>query len=133
MTGINIDFEVSDGTTFRNLCKEIIDRSTSKRDQLDTLFSDIRGHIKNINDAQVFLPRIKELLDVGVKNDEQLIKLAAVVQRLQSTQLDSSGGVSGTLTDEEKDQLIQVISKEKITEIKKEVESPLFTISSSLS
>lgn len=120
-----LDFEVCDGKTFRDLCKDVIDRSQSKKDQLDTLFSDIRTHIKNINDAQIFLPRIKELMDVGVKNDEQLIKLASVVQRLQSTQLEATGGESGTLTEEEKEQLIQVVSAGNIKEIAKEVKSPL--------
>lgn len=118
------DFDVYDGKTFRDLCKEVVDRSQSKKDQLDTLFSDVRGHIKNINDAQVFLPRIKELMDVGIKNDEQLIKLAAVLQRLQSAQLEASGGDSTGLTDEEKEQLIESVSKAKLSEIIKEVSAP---------
>ena len=126
----NMDFEVCDGKTFRELCAEIISRSTSKKDQLDTLFSDVRGHIKNINDAQTFLPRIKELLDVGVKNDEQLIKLASVVQRLQSTQLEASGGDTAGLTEEEKEQLIQNVATDKIKEIKLQVESSLATLTS---
>jgi len=127
---MNNDFEVCEGKTFRDLCGEVVRRSENKKDQLDTLFSDIRGHIKNINDAQVFLPRIKELLDVGIKNDEQLIKLASVVQKLQSTQLESSGGDAGQLTDDEKDQLIQNIAKTSIMDIKKEVEFPLPVTSS---
>ena len=129
---MNINFDVCGGVTFSDLCKEIIGRSTSKKDQLDTLFSVVRGHIKDSNDVQVFLPRIKELLDVGIKNDEQLVKLAAVVQRLQSTQSESSGEDLIGLTEEEKEQLIQNFAKEKITEIKKEIESPLLVLTSSL-
>jgi hypothetical protein len=121
----NLDFDVCEGKTFRDLCKDVVERSQSKKDQLDTLFSDIRGHIKNINDAQIFLPRIKELLDTGIKNDEQLIKLAAVLQRLQSTQLEASGGESGGLSDDEKTQLIEQAAKARINEIKGEVDSML--------
>lgn len=121
----NLDFDVYDGKTFRDLCKEVVDRSQSKKDQLDTLFTEIRGLIKGANEAQVFLPRLKEFLDVGIKNDEQLVKLASVVQRLQSTQLEASGGDTAGLTDEEKEQLIQNSAKEKIKEIKREVDSPL--------
>jgi hypothetical protein len=120
----NLNFNVCDGKTFEQLCKEILDRSENKKNQLDILFSDVRGHIKNINDAQIFLPRIKELLDTGIKNDEQLIKLAAVLQRLQSTQLESSGGMDGTgLSDEEKEQLMQTVASAKIAEIKKDMDS----------
>lgn len=119
----NLDFEVYDGKTFRDLCKEVVDRSQSKKDQLDTLISDVRTLIKNANDAQVFLPRIKEFLDVGIKNDEQIVKLASVVQRLQSTQIEATGGDSTGLSEDEKEELIKNAAKNNITEIKKEVDS----------
>lgn len=121
----NLDFEVCDGKTFRDLCKEVLDRSSSKKDQLDTLISDVRTLIKNANDAQVFLPRIKEFLDVGIKNDEQIVKLASVVQRLQSTQIEATGGDSAGLSDEEKEELIKNAAKDKIVEIKKEIDATI--------
>ena len=120
-----LNFDVCDGKTFRDLCEDIIVRSNSKRDQLDTLLSVVRSYITSANDAQSFLPRIKELLEVGVKNDEQLVKLASVLQRLHSSQLDAAGGDPVGLSDEEKEQLLQSISVEKIKEIKSSVESEL--------
>lgn len=122
----NLDFDVYDGKSFRDLCKEICDRSTSKKNMLDTLITDCRSMIKGPNEAQVFLPRIKEFLEVGVKNDEQIIKLAGVVQRLQSTQLEASGGDSAGISEEEKDQLMEVRLKEieAMKEIKKVIDSP---------
>ncbi len=122
-----LDFDVYDGKTFCDLCKDVVDRSESKKNQIDTLVTDIRGMIKGVNEAQIFLPKIREFLEVGVKNDEQIIKLAAVIQRLQSTQLEASGGENGGLSDEEKDQLMEVRFKEVETlkEIKKEIESSL--------
>ena len=122
---MNLDFDVYDGKTFRELCKDVVQRSESKKDQLDTLFTEIRGLIKGSNEAQVFLPRLKEFLDVGIKNDEQLVKLASVVQRLQSTQLEASGGDTAGLTDEEKEQLVQNSAKDQIKAIKREIDSPL--------
>ena len=127
----NMDFEIFDGTTFRDLCKEVVTRSESKKNQLDVLISDVRTLIKNGNDALVFLPRIKEFLDVGVKNDEQIIKLVAVVQRLQSTQLEVTGGENGGLSEEEKEQLLINVAKEEIKEIKQQVDS-ILPITSSL-
>lgn len=122
-----MDFEVCDGTTFKDLCKDVIARSNSKKDQLDTLISDVRTLIKNANDAQVFLPRIKEFLDVGIKNDEQIVKLASVVQRLQSTQIEATGGDSTGLSDEEKEELIKNSAKDRLTEIKNEIDSVVTT------
>lgn len=117
----SLDFEIFEGKTFRDLCKDVITRSESKKDQLDTLLADCRGHIKNINDAQVFLPRIKELLEVGIKNDEQLIKLSSVLQKLQSTQLETSGGEDGMLSEDEKEQLLKNSLREEIKDIQKNV------------
>lgn len=122
----NFDFEVCDGKSFKDLCKDVIDRSTSKKDQLDTLISDIRDIIKTPNDVQSFMPRIKELLEVGVKNDEQIIKLAAVVQRLQSTQVEIPEDMIG-LTNEDKEQLMQarIRELEALSEINKELKSQI--------
>ena len=122
----NFDFEVCDGKSFKDLCKDVIDRSTSKKDQLDTLISDIRDIIKTPNDVKSFMPRIKELLEVGVKNDEQIIKLAAVVQRLQSTQVEIPEDMIG-LTNEDKEQLMQarIRELEALSEINKELKSQI--------
>ena len=49
---------------------------------------------------------LKELLDVGVKNDEQLVKLATVVQRLKNAELKGSTESEFALTDAEKNQLL---------------------------
>ena len=120
----NLDFEVYSGKTFKDLCREVVDRSQSKKDQLDTLIGDMRTLIKGPNDVGMFMPRIKELLEVGVKNDEQLIKLAAVVQRIASTQIEVSGGEGAGLTEEEKDKLLKnhLDAVEALKVIKKETD-----------
>ncbi len=56
-------------------------------------------------------------MEISVKNDDQLIKMAAIVQRL-STSISSSGD-GGLLTEEEMSQLMDVAE-----EISKTVEKP---------
>ena len=59
--------------------------------------------IKTVNDAVTIVPLLKEYFDVSVRNDEQLIKLAAIIQRLMSGKVGPDGEGSGTiLTEEEK-------------------------------
>jgi hypothetical protein len=104
------EFEVYKGKPFSSLCKEIVTNQNQKKDQLDVLVSELRGLIKTVNDAMMIVPMIKDYLDVGVKNDEQLIKLAAIVQRIMSKQTDGSGEESPfVITDEEKKQLLSEI------------------------
>ena len=65
----DMDFEVYGGKTFKDLCREVVERSQSKKDQLDTLIGDLRTLIKGPNDVGQFMPRIKELLEVGGRRD----------------------------------------------------------------
>lgn len=114
----NLEFEICDGKTFRDLCRDILDRSNNKKNQMDMLYSDMRTYIKDAPSALNFIPHIKALLDTGVKNDDQLVKLASVLQRLQSTQIEVSGGDGVGLSEEEKSQLMK-----EVDEIKKEIDN----------
>jgi len=107
MEGFNI--ELFKGKSFSDLLKDIYSNSQKKDRQINVLISELRPLIKNIGDATVIVPLIKEYLEVGVKNDEHLVKLAAVVQRLISTnnKVQSETGQSWILSDEEKKQLLE--------------------------
>lgn len=107
--GMELDFEIYKGKTFGHLCKDIVKNSESKKDQIDILISELRGLIKTVNDAIIVVPLIKDYYDVGVKNDEQLVKLAAVVQRLVSRGEQSGEGGNLILSDDEKKQLLEEV------------------------
>lgn len=118
---MDLDFELYKGKKYSSVLKDIVINSDDKRNQIDILISDLRGMIKTANDAIVIVPLIKDYLDVGVRNDEQLIKLAAIVQRLISSNAQPGENQSGfALSDEERKQLME--EAEKIT---KELNSPI--------
>jgi fructose-1,6-bisphosphatase len=121
---MNVNFELYDGKTYKDLMKDIVTNTENKRDQIDIVISDLREKIQTINDAIMLAPIIQSYLDIGIKNDESLVKLAAVVQRLISSQTNAEDG--GTLlTDEEKEQLLKTIkevdlsSKEPVVKTKR--------------
>ena len=63
-------------------------------------------------------PIIKDLVDTSVKNDDALIKMAAIAQRIIGAQHKAEGD-TGFLSDEEKEQLLREIeqtAKEVATE-----------------
>lgn len=106
------DFELYKGKTFASLCKDIVTNSEEKKQQLDILITDLREMIKTVNDAVTVVPLLKEYFDVGVRNDEQLIKLAAIIQRMISGRAGVEGESGNSmLTDEEKKQLMTVIEE----------------------
>jgi DNA polymerase II small subunit/DNA polymerase delta subunit B len=117
------DFELFQGTTFADLMKDVYHNSKKKSRQIDSLIQDLKPLIKNIGDATIIAPLLKDYLEVSVKNDDALVKLAAVVQRLVSTSKDDDGYEFG-LSEEERNKLLEEAENE-LKEIKKsQIEEP---------
>lgn len=113
------DIEIYKNKNFSDLCKDIVTNSESNRDQLDILISDLRSMIKTANDALLIVPMIKEYFDIRVKNDEQLVKLAAVIQRIMSKNTaNSDGSAAFSLTEDEKKQIMSEIEDINTSTIK---------------
>jgi hypothetical protein len=106
------DYTLYKGKTFSDLCKDIVKKSEEKKNQLDILITDLREMIKTPADATMMVPHLKEYIDVGIKNDEQLVKLAAVIQRIMTASKgDKDDSGVPLLTDEEKKQLMENVAK----------------------
>ena len=67
----------------------------------------LKPFVKNIGDATIIVPLIKDYLEVSVKNDEHLIKMAAIVQRAMTR--DTGNNTDGLLTEAEKRQLLDSV------------------------
>lgn len=106
---MDLNFEIYKGKNFSGLCKDIVKNSENKKDQIDILISELRTLIKTVNDAVIIVPLIKDYYDVGIKNDEQLVKLAAVVQRLVAKGEASGEGNNMILSDDERKQLMDEV------------------------
>ncbi len=89
---MSLDKEIFDGKTLSDLFSEIHGNSTSTRAQVKALIGELKPLIENIGDATLIVPMIKEYMEIGVKNDEQLIKLATIVQRIESANAKGEGG-----------------------------------------
>ena len=102
------DKEIFKGKTFQDLTKDIYENSQKKKLQIDLLIQEIHGFIQTIDDVVMVAPIIKEYMDVSIKNDEHLVKLAGVLQRIISK---SSGDneESMLLTESEKDELMATL------------------------
>lgn len=101
--------------TFSDILKEIYDNSKSKEKQISEIIGELKPLIENLGDATVLMPLIKELMEIGVKNDEALIKMAGIVQRALSTSTSSNEGFG--ISDEEKEALLKEINNISIPEL----------------
>ena len=108
------DVEIFKGKTFSSLVKDIYFNSNHKKDQINKLIKDLREMVKDVGSATVIAPMIKDYIDVGIKNDDQLVKLSAVLQRFiagtSGSSDDGSGG--GGLSESEKEELLNNVKKE---------------------
>ena len=76
-----LDKTIFSDKTLSDLFEEIHSNSTKTRSQVTSLIGELKPLIENIGDATLVVPMIKEYMEIGVKNDEHLIKMAAIIQR----------------------------------------------------
>jgi len=114
------DKEIFEGKTFQDLTKDIYENTTKRKVQIDLLISEIHGFITTIDDVVMVAPIIKEYMDTAVRNDEHLVKLAGVLQRIISkSQGDSDESM--LLSDEEKEELMGTL-QDTVNDLQKESE-----------
>ena len=104
------DFKVFEGKSLSDVFEDIYNNSATNKKQLDILIREVVGFIKDGDTAVQLIPAIKEYLEIKVKNDEQLVKMASIVQRLVSSESKGSESEFG-LTEKEKEQLVGSIEK----------------------
>ena len=112
--------EIFDGKTFQDLTKDIYENTTKRKVQIDLLISEIHGFITTIDDVVMVAPIIKEYMDTAVRNDEHLLKLAGVLQRIISKSSGESDE-SMLLSDEEKEELMGTL-QDTVDDLQKESE-----------
>ena len=101
-----IDYEIFDGKSLSSLFKDIYDNTTFNRKQLEVLTIELVQFIKDGDTAVQIVPMIKEYLEINVKNDDQLVKMAGIVQRLISAEGKAGSEDEYGLSEEEKTQLL---------------------------
>jgi hypothetical protein len=95
--------------TFSSILEEIYDNQKKKERQISALIAELKPLISDIGDATLIVPLIKEYLEISVKNDEQLIKMATIIQRALSNSSSDDSGLG--ISDDEKAQLLAEINK----------------------
>jgi hypothetical protein len=95
---------------FSDVLEEIYNNQQKKDKQVTALINELKPLISDIGDATLVVPLIKEYMEISVKNDDILIKMAALAQRAMAA-VTSDGSL--TITDEEKDQLLAAMNELK--------------------
>jgi hypothetical protein len=105
----NLDSNIFGKKKFSDLLKEIYDNQKKKEVQITALIGELKPLINDIGDATLIVPLIKEYMELGIKNDEQLVKMATIVQRALASGRSEEEGFG--MTEEEKKQLLSEVQK----------------------
>ena len=105
----NLDSNVFGKKKFSDILKEIYDNQKKKETQISALIGELKPLINDIGDATLIVPLIKEYMELGIKNDEQLIKMSTIIQRALSSNKSEEEGFG--MTEDEKQQLLSELEK----------------------
>ena len=112
---MSTDFELFPGKNLSGLFKDIYENQQNKKQRISELIAEMKKVIRHAGDMAVIGPIIKDLVDTSVKNDDSLIKMAAIAQRIIGASQKAEGD-SGFLSNDEKEQLLKQLD-ETITQV----------------
>ena len=106
------DYEIFEGKSLSGLFKDIYENTKTNKTQLEVLMKEVVGFIKDGDTAVQIIPMLKEYLEINVKNDDQLVKVAAIVQRIIAAENKGGSEEEFGLSEAEKEQLMGAIEDE---------------------
>ena len=108
---MSIEYEIFKGKTLSGVFKDIYDNTERNKEQLEVLMKEVVGFIKDGDTAVQIIPMLKEYLEINVKNDDKLVKMAAIVQRIIAAENKSGSDDGLILSDSEKEQLLTAVNE----------------------
>jgi hypothetical protein len=123
---MSTDFELFKGKSLSSLFEDIYNNQIQKKAKISELINELKKMIKHAGDVATIGPIIKDLIETSVKNDDQLVKLATIAQRIIAGEKKTEGQ-EGYLSAEEKAQLLAEIDSiqqevSKVDDIQFEIE-----------
>ena len=124
------DYEIFKGKSLSSLFQDIYENQNYNRKQLDVLTRNNTSMIKDGDTAVQIVPMIKEYLEINVRNDELLVKLAGIVQKIITAESKGESESEFGLSEIEKQEIMNTILEhdtkdlqETSDKIRKDIES----------
>lgn len=78
------DNKLFDNTSLADIFKQIHKNNKKTNTLIDDLVNGLRPLINSAGEVVMIMPVVKDLIDVNVKNNDQLVKIASIAQRASS-------------------------------------------------
>jgi hypothetical protein len=103
---MDFDIKIFENKSLSDIFHNIYNNTSDKERQIKALIGGLQPLVKDTQSALMIVPLIKEYLDVSIKNDDALIKMASIVQRAMAN--NKNGGDDFSLSDQELEQLTNI-------------------------
>lgn len=122
--------EVYNGKTLGDLLEEVHTNSSTKRKEIFDMIKVYSSMVTTPNDVITIGPVINNLIDISIKNDEHVAKVATIAQRIIAASYRSAGEGGGEfmLSDDERERLLMEAHQdleetiEEVDEMEEELE-----------
>lgn len=105
-----MDTIIFEGKTLADMFADVYKNTENKRQQINQFVANLVKLIRTPEDAAVLGPVVQSFLEVNVKNDEHIVRLVQIAQRL--TSVNTKGASGDILSEAEKAQLLSNIKDE---------------------
>lgn len=105
---MSMDTVIFDGKTLADMFSDVYRNTENKRQQINQFVANFVKLIRTPEDAAMLGPVVQSFLELNVKNDEHIVRLVQIAQRLATVNGKAAGGAD-ILTEEEKNQLLRNI------------------------
>ena len=99
---MGLEREIFKGKTFSGLLEEIYTNSKDTRLQIRALITQLKDVTTTPSEALAMVPLVHSYLESGIKNDDMLVKLANIVQKIEAMEQSGVGSEDFGLGDIEK-------------------------------
>jgi hypothetical protein len=103
---MDTEFELFKGKNFRDLCQDIYANQENRKEQIEVLIAELRPLVKKVEDAMIIVPLIKDYLNVSVANDEHLVRLAGIIQKIMAANANVPEGGPVAMTEAERKEIM---------------------------
>jgi hypothetical protein len=132
MANIDMNFPLFKGKTFSDILGDIYENQQSKKKNISSLIEEMRKLVTKPTDVITIGPIITQLIEASITNDDHLIKIANIAQKLVLANTKKVGD-EGWLSEDDKKQLLNEIeitarsiesnTDDKIEDLEFEIES----------
>jgi len=132
MASVDMNFPLFKGKTFSDLLGDIYENQQAKKKNISALIEEMRKLVTSTRDVVTVGPIITQLIEASISNDDHLIKIANIAQKLVLANTKKTGD-EGWLSEYDKKALLDELdatakeitqsTDDKIEDLEFEIES----------